>query len=230
MSDPFYSLEPTDLCVPSDLLLLGDGLRADPSVLIGYRPDRRVADLILRLGAGARLRTGTVIYAGTSIGDDLQTGHNVVIREQNVLGDSVRIWNNTTIDYGCRIGNGVKIHTNCYIAQYTVLEDDVFLAPGVTIANDLHPGCEFSAECMKGPTLKRGVEVGVNVTIVPRVTIGEYSVIGSGAVITTDIPPHSLVVGNPGRVIKQIEQIHCTTGVAPQGIEFHPYAGRTLTP
>ncbi len=226
MSAPFHPVAPDDLCVSEELLVLGDGLRADPSVLIGYRPDRRIEDLTLRLGAGARLRTGTILYAGSSIGSDFQTGHNVVIREQNLLGNSVRIWNNTTVDYGCRIGNGVKIHTNCYIAQYTVLEDDVFLAPGVTIANDLHPGCEFSAECMRGPTLKRGVEVGVNVTIVPRVTIGEYSVIGSGAVITTDIPPRSLVVGNPGRVIKRIEQIHCTTGVAPQGIEFHPYQGR----
>src|SRR5262249_44053708 len=210
------------LWVEDELLERGDGLRVDPSVLIGYRPDRHVDDLILRLGAGARLRSGTVLYAGSSIGSDLQTGHNVVIREQNELGDSVRIWNNSTVDYGCRIGSGVKIHTNCYIAQYTVLEDEVFLAPGVTIANDLHPGCAYSAECLRGPTLKRGVEVGVNVTIVPRVTIGEYSVIGSGAVITADIPPHSLVVGNPGRVIKQIEQIHCTTGVAPEGVAFHP--------
>lgn len=63
-----------------------------------------------------------------------------------------------------------------------------------------------------------------NVTIVPRVTIGAYSLIGSGAVVTHDIPPHSLVVGNPGRVIKQIEAIFCTTNVAPGGPQYHPYA------
>ncbi|MGZ3680068.1 MAG: hypothetical protein ACXWQR_16150, partial [Ktedonobacterales bacterium] len=90
------------------------------------------------------------------------------------------------------------------------------------IANDLHPGCAFSAECMRGPTLQRGVQVGVNVTITPRVTIGAYSVIGSGAVITRDIPPHSLVVGNPARVIKQIEAITCTTGVAGSH-DYQPY-------
>lgn len=212
--------------LPTDLLVIGEGLQADPNATIGYRPERPVEDLRLVLGAGARVRSGSVIYGGSTIGADLQTGHNVVIREQNVLGDSVRIWNNTTIDYGCRIGNRVKIHTNCYVAQYTVLEDDVFLAPGVTIANDLHPGCAYSRECMRGPTLKRGVEVGVNVTILPRVTIGEYSVIGSGAVVTTDIPPYSLVVGNSGRVIKRTPDIHCTTGVAPGGVTFHPYAKR----
>lgn len=85
-----------------------------------------------------------IIYAGSTIGSDPVTGRNVVIREQNVLGDYVRIWNNATVDYGCQISNHVKIHTNCYIAQFTTLEDEVFLAPGVTIANDSHPGCEFS--------------------------------------------------------------------------------------
>lgn len=196
----------------------------DPGVLIGYRPGRRVDDLTLRLGPRAHLRSGTVIYAGSTIGADLQTGHHVIIREQNTLGDHVQIWNNTTIDYGCRIGNRVKIHTNCYLAQYTVLEDDVFLAPGVTIANDLHPNCAYSAECMHGPTLKRGVQVGVNVTIVPMVTIGEHSLIGSGTVVTRDIPPYSLVVGNPGRVTKRVTELMCTTGVAPSGHSFRPYA------
>lgn len=210
--------------VAADLLLLGEEITADPNVYVGYRPGRRVDDLTLRLGGGATLRTGTVLYAGSTIGAGLQTGHNVVIREQNVLGDGVNIWNNTTIDYGCRIGSRVKIHANCYVAQYTVLEDDVFMAPGVTIANDLHPGCAFSGECMRGPTLRRGVHVGVNVTIVPMVTIGEYSVIGSGAVVTKDIPPYSLVTGNPGRVTKRIDELTCRTGVAPEGHGYRPYA------
>lgn len=215
----------TQPLVESDLIKLGDNAELDPSVLLGYRPGRRIAKLTLEVGAQARLRSGTVIYAGSRIGTGLQTGHNVVIREQNELGDNVQIWNNTTIDYGCRIGNNVKIHTNCYIAQFTILEDDVFLAPGVTIANDLHPGCAFSGECMRGPTLQRGVQVGVNVTIVPMVTIGEHAVIGSGAVITSDIPPYSLVVGNPGRVIKQVDSITCKTGVAPEGHGYRPYLG-----
>lgn len=211
--------------IESKLIVGCEAITSDPGVLIGYRTGRHVQDLTLRMGPGARLRSGTVIYAGSTIGSGLQTGHNVVIREQNTLGDNVQIWNNTTVDYGCRIGDNVKIHTNCYIAQCTTLEDDVFMAPGVTIANDLHPGCAFSAACMRGPTLKRGVQVGVNVTIVPGVTIGEFSVIGSGAVVTCDIPPHSLVVGNPGRVIKQVEAISCKTGVASEGFSYRPYAG-----
>jgi acetyltransferase-like isoleucine patch superfamily enzyme len=209
--------------VAPELLQLDDDIARDAGVLVGYIPGRRTADLTLRMGPGARLRSGTVIYAGSTIGAEFQTGHNVVVREQNQIGDHVQIWNNTTIDYDCRIGNHVKIHTNCYIAQHTILEDAVFLAPGVTIANDLHPGCAYSGDCMRGPILKHGVQVGVNVTIVPMITIGEHSVIGSGTVVTKDIPPYSLVIGNPGRVVKQVGELTCRTGVAPAGHAYHPY-------
>lgn len=92
-----------------------------------------------------------MLYFGSRIGKDLETGHNAVIREDNIIGKGLRVWNNSTIDYGCRIGDGVKIHCNCYVAQFTTLEDGVFLAPGVTIANDLDPGEEFSAQAMRGP-------------------------------------------------------------------------------
>lgn len=210
--------------VDGDLLLLAGEIVCESPALVGYVPGRRIDDLTLRIGSRAFLRSGTVIYAGSTIGTDLQTGHNVVIREQNHLGDHVQIWNNSTVDYGCRIGDHVKIHTNCYVAQYTVLEDEVFLAPGVTIANDVHPGCAFSSNCMRGPRLQRGVQVGVNATILPMLTIGEYSVIAAAAVVVSDIPPGSLVVGNPGRVVKQIDELACSTGVAPEGHRYHPYA------
>jgi acetyltransferase-like isoleucine patch superfamily enzyme len=214
------------LTIPAELLLLGEGLVGASTSLIGHIPGRRIEDLTLRIGPRAMLRSGTVIYAGSAIGTDLQTGHNVVIREQNHIGDEVRIWNNTTIDYGCQIGNRVKIHTNCYIAQFSVLDDDVFLAPGVTIANDPHPGCAFSGICMRGPWLKHGVQVGVNVTILPMVTIGEDAVIAAGTVVVHDVPPRSLVVGNPGRITKRVDELTCSTGVAPQGYRYRPYVQR----
>lgn len=194
-------------------LAVGEGCERDPNVWIGYRPGRRIDSLLTRIGPNATVRTGTVIYAGSTIGAGLQTGHNVVIREQNEIGDGFQIWNNSVIDYGCRIGDRVKIHANCYVAQRTVLEDDVFFAPGVTIANDIHPGCPLSGECMRGPRLERGVQVGVNATIVPYVRIGAFSLIASGTVVTRDVPPFSLVQGNPGRVVKEIWELGCKTGL-----------------
>jgi acetyltransferase-like isoleucine patch superfamily enzyme len=197
----------------STQLVVGAGLRTDPGVLLGYQAERAIADRRLIIGADAHIRSGSVIYEGCRIGDRLNTGHNVVIREENLLGDDVSVWSGSVIDYGCHIGHRVKIHTNCYIAQFSVLADDVFLAPGVSLANDIHPGCAFSARCMRGPTLEQGVQVGVNVTILPYVRVGAYSLLGAGAVVTADVPPRSVVVGNPGRVIRTLDQLRCSTGL-----------------
>lgn len=192
---------------------IGPNLRADDGVILGYVPGRKIENLELVIGANAEVRAGTIIYGGTRIGDDFETGHNVVIREENRIGDGVSIWNNTVIDYGCVIGNHVKIHCNIYVAQFTIVEDGAFLAPGVTIANDPHPGCEHSKECMRGPTIGRGAQLGVNVTVLPFVTIGERALIGSGAVVTEDIPAGMVAYGNPARVVRAITDLRCTRGI-----------------
>ena len=197
------SLSPPEL---ADTVVLSDGYEVEPGVILGYLPGRRIPNLNLSIGSNARIRSGTVIYAGSSIGARLETGHNVVIREENVIGDDLNIWNSSTIDFGCSIGNNVKIHCNVYVAQFTTLEDDVFLAPGVTVANDPHPMCGF---CMRGPTIKRGARIGVNVTLLSHITIGEGALIGAGSVVTHDIPAHTLAYGNPARPSKAVDELPC---------------------
>ena len=204
------------LCQPwpslAENVRLGPGHSIDSDVLLGRVPGRRIGDPTLVIGPGACIRSGTVIYAGTTIGRHLETGHNVIIREENTIGDGFSIWNNAVMDYGCTIGCGVKVHCNVYVAQFTVIEDDVFLAPGVVVANDPHPGCPSSKECMRGPVIKRGAQIGVNATLLPFVTIGERAVIGAGSVVTKDVPPHALVYGNPARVVKDVRELRCALG------------------
>jgi acetyltransferase-like isoleucine patch superfamily enzyme len=206
--------------VPENYLLFGEDVRIDPAAHVGERPARSIRDLHLRIGPSACIRSGSVIYAGSRIGKNFATGHNVVIREENTIGDDVSIWGNSTIDYGCSIGDRVKIHTSVYVAQFTILENDVFLGPGVMIANDPHPGCPRSRDCMRGPTIKRAAQVGVNVTILPFVTIGEEALIGAGSVVTKDIPPRAVVYGNPARVVATIDALRCV--VDPPLVE-RPY-------
>jgi len=191
---------------------LGDGSVVDDGVILAYLSPRAGVSDVLTIGPNARIRSGCVIYAGTRIGAHLETGHGTIIREENEIGDHFSIWNNSVIDYGCRIGSRVKLHCNIYVAQFTVMEDDVFCAPGVQIANDYHPGCPQSRECMRGPTLRRGCHIGVNVTILPYVTIGEGTLVGSGSVVTRDLPPGVLAYGNPARVHGRLEELRCKTG------------------
>jgi acetyltransferase-like isoleucine patch superfamily enzyme len=188
-------------------LVIGNSLKLDDGVTLGYRPSRSAAT-VLTLGAGAPLRSGTVTYARSKIGSHFETGHHVVVREGTSIGNAVSVWSNTVVDYGCVIGNRVKIHCNCYLAQFTEPEDDVFLAPGVTVANDLFPGQAASASAMAGPLIQAGAQIGVNATILPYVTIGAGAIIGAGSVVTRDVAPGVVAHGNPavpGRHVEELE-------------------------
>lgn len=185
---------------------IGEGIASDEGVTLGYLPGRSsVGPLVL--GPGARLRSGTVLYAGSRIGRGFETGHHVVVREGSRIGDDVSVWSNAVIDYGCVLGDRVKVHCNCYVAQFTELEDDVFLAPGVTIANDLVPGNGGSAAAMAGPLVQAGAQVGVNVTILPYVTIGAGAIVGAGSVVTRDIPAGMVAYGNPAAPVRRAEEL-----------------------
>jgi acetyltransferase-like isoleucine patch superfamily enzyme len=191
---------------PQTDLAVGRGLIADAGVVLGYAPSRADPGALL-LGDDARVRSGTVIYSDSEIGARLQTGHNVVVREGTRIGDDVSIWSNSVVDYGCVLGDRVKVHCNCYIAQYTELEDDVFLAPGVTIANDLYPGHPESARAMAGPRIRARAQIGVNVTILPYVTIGTGAIIGAGSVVTRDIPDGMVAYGNPAVATRPVSEL-----------------------
>ncbi len=184
--------------IDPELVSLGKDATVDPGVQLGYLSARKITQSPLVVGERAVLRSGTVLYAGARIGSAFQTGHNVVVREQNEIGDGVWVWSNTVIDYGCKIGSRVRIHSNVYIAQFTVIEDDVFVAPSVAVANDKFP----ISEDLKGPVLRKGCRIGVNVTLLPGVVIGEGALIGAGSVVTKDIPAHVIAAGNPARVIR----------------------------
>jgi acetyltransferase-like isoleucine patch superfamily enzyme len=203
---------PVELKSNNGRVRLGDGAIIDDGAILGYLPCRGRSH-ILTIGPEAHIRSGTVIYGGSCIGSHLETGHNVVIREENDIGDNLSIWNNSVIDYGCRIGNKVKMHTHVYVSQFTIIEDDVFLGPGVILANDIHPGCPDALQCMQGPWIKRGAQIGINCCVLPRVIIGEYAVIGAGSVVTKDIPSGFVAYGNPAQAICKIEDLNCTNGL-----------------
>jgi acetyltransferase-like isoleucine patch superfamily enzyme len=183
---------------------IGRGAEIDEDVILGYPSGRMKQFGKVILGDDCRIRSGSVIYQAVVIGNHFETGHHVIIREENKIGDFVQIWTNTVVDYGCRIGDRVKIHTSVYIPQYTVIEDDVFIAPGVVLANDKYPVSDH----LEGPRIKRGARIGVNVTILPGIIIGEEALVGAGSVVTKNVPDRAVVIGNPDRTVGMTDQIN----------------------
>ena len=181
------------------LIRTGEGLKRDEGVLLGYVAERLEDRRPLIVGAQARLRSGTVLYEGSTIGDHFSTGHHVVIREENEIGDRVSVWSNSVIDYGCRIGSRVLIHTGVYLAQFTIVEDDVFFAPGSMTANDKYP---IDKTNLQGPTIRAGARIGMRATIMPGVTVGRGAMVGAGCVVTRDVEDGATVAGVPARRVR----------------------------
>ena len=192
---------------------IGQGTLIDDDVRVGGE-HANGASRPIEIGRDARIRGGSGIDDGARIGDRFETGHNVFIGEDAVIGDDCHIENNTIIEVGCTLGDRVRVQANCFVAAFTTIEDDVTIGPGVGLANDPHPGSVNHA-CMRGPTIERGAQIGMNATILPFVTIGQRSVVGAGSVVTHPVPPELVVAGNPARVLKSISQVTCPLDLQP---------------
>jgi len=198
---------------------LAPGAEIGDFVVIGVPPRGKMpGDLPTRLGAGAVIRSHTVIYAGNTIGDHFQTGHGVLIREMNQIGDQVSIGSHTVIEHHVVIGNRVRLHSQVFVPEYSLLEEECWLGPGVRLTNALHPLCPKAKECLKGATIRRGAKIGAGAILLPDIEIGEMALVGAGAVVVEDVPARMVVVGNPARVLKKIDALTC-----PYDLIAHPY-------
>jgi UDP-2-acetamido-3-amino-2,3-dideoxy-glucuronate N-acetyltransferase len=134
------------------------------------------------IGKGTKIWHFTHIMSGCLIGENCNIGQNVVVSPEVVLGNNVKVQNNVSIYTG------------------VICEDDVFLGPSMVFTNVVNPRSGINRRGQYDKTLvKRGASIGANATIVCGVTLGEYCFIGAGAVVTKDVPPYALVIGNPAR-------------------------------
>ena len=173
----------------------------------------------LVIGAGCTIRSHTVIYAGNTIGDRFQTGHQVLIREENRIGHDVSIGTKTTIEHHVEIGDGVRIHSQAFIPEYSILEDGCWVGPGVVLTNAQYPNASRTKEFFEGVTIRRNARVGANATLLPGVVVGENALVGAGVVVTKDVPAGMVMTGNPGRILKRVADLRFPDGELAYGEE-----------
>lgn len=205
--------------IEGDAVILGNSVIGSKSLIgegciIGY-PIRKtlktiIADSTLRkidlkiyderssgsqIGENVIIRSGTIVYERANIGDDVETGHHVLIRENSKIGSHTRIGTNTVIDGSIEIGCNVNIQSGVYIPPGTMVEDDVFLGPYTVVTNDLYPPSPKTT----GVTIKKGAAIGAGSILIAGITVGERAIVASGSIVTKNVPRNTVVKGSPAR-------------------------------
>ncbi|HIY43485.1 acyltransferase [uncultured Helicobacter sp.] len=153
------------------------------------------------------IHESSLIDEGVHIGEGSKIWHFCHILHSSTLGENCNIGQNCVIGPNAKIGNNVKIQNNVSVYEGVECQDDVFIGPSVVFTNVLNPRSFIPRKDEFKPTLlKRGCSIGANATLVCGVSIGEFALIGAGSVITKNIPPHALVVGNPARIIGWVDK------------------------
>ena len=148
-----------------------------------------------------------VIDEGAVIGDNTHIWHFCHVMPGAQIGSNCNLGQNVFVDKNVRIGNGVKIQNNVSVYNSVTLEDDVFVGPSVVFTNVINPRSFIERKTEFKPTLvKKGASIGANATILCGISIGEYALIGAGAVVTKDVPAYALMVGNPAVQVGQVDK------------------------
>jgi acetyltransferase-like isoleucine patch superfamily enzyme len=192
--------------------VLGEGVRVLENAVVGKQPALGPKSTAKRerlspttIGDGTVVSTGAIVFAGSSIGAGCIIGDQSCVRERVRVADDVVVGRGSLVENDTTIGSGTRIQAEAYITAYSTLEEDVFIAPCVVTTNDNFMGrTEKRKALMKGPTIRRGARVGGGAILCPGIEVGEEAFVGAGAVVTKDVPPRTVVVGNPARVLRDV--------------------------
>ncbi|HEY8703308.1 MAG TPA: acyltransferase [Gaiellaceae bacterium] len=203
-------IHPTATVYPGTVL--GEGVKVLEGAVVGKQPTLSPRSTAKReplppaeLGDGTIVSTGAIVFAGSRVGARVILGDQSCVRERVLVGDDVVLGRGSLIENDTSVGARTKIQADAYITAYSTLEDDVFIAPCVVTTNDNFMGrTERRHDLIKGPTIRRGARIGGGAILCPAVEIGEEAFVGAGAVVTKDVPPRMLVVGNPARVLRAV--------------------------
>jgi UDP-2-acetamido-3-amino-2,3-dideoxy-glucuronate N-acetyltransferase len=168
-----------------------------------------------------------VIDEGCTIGRGTKIWHFSHIMKDSVIGEKCNIGQNVVVSPGVVLGNNVKVQNNVSIYTGVICEDDVFLGPSMVFTNIINPrSAIIRRDQYVRTTVRRGASIGANATIICGNEIGEYALIGAGAVITKNVKPFALVVGNPGRQTGWVSEYGHRLSFTSDGVAECPESGQ----
>ena len=211
-------VHPTATVYPGTVL--GAGVKVLENAVVGKQPSLSPRSTTKReplppteIGEGTVVSTGAIVFGGSRVGARVILGDQSCVRERVTIGDDVVLGRGSLVENDTTIGAMTRIQAEAYITAYSTLEEHVFVAPCVVTTNDNYMGrTEQRHELTKGPTIRRGARVGGGAVLCPGVEIGEEAFVGAGAVVTKDVPPRTIVVGNPARVLREVPKTSCCSG------------------
>jgi acetyltransferase-like isoleucine patch superfamily enzyme len=200
---------------------LGKNPTIDDFVIVGRPPiGRGPGELAVDIGDDVVIRSHTVIYAGVKMGHRCQTGHGALIRELAVMGDDCAIGSGSVVEFKVTMGSGVRLHSRVFVPEYSILEDNCWLGPNVVLTNAKYPMSKRAKETLTGVRICRSAKIGASSTLLPGVTIGEGALVGAGSVVTRDVEPGVVVVGNPAKAAGRVCDLrYADTGKTAYGAD-----------
>jgi acetyltransferase-like isoleucine patch superfamily enzyme len=195
-------------CIIRDHVHIGKGSRVGAMSILGeylvdFYNDLKNKEHKLSIGENALIRSGTIIYGDTTIGNNFKTGHRVAIRENSIIGNNVSIGTYSDIQGYCRIGNYVNMHSYVIIGQESLIKDYVWLFPYVVLTNDPTP----PSNKLIGSIIENFAIIATGSVLLPGVHIGEDALVSACSKVTKDVEPGSIVMGNPAKNVGSVTLI-----------------------
>jgi acetyltransferase-like isoleucine patch superfamily enzyme len=139
------------------------------------------------------------------LGDGCIVGDQSLVRVRARIGAGSVVGRGVSVENDVRVGARVRLQTNAYITAWSVVEDDVFVAPGVITTNDPTAGRRAPGQGLRGPRLRRACRIGAGAVLLPGVEVGEEAFVAAGALVTRDVPARTLVMGVPAKAVREVE-------------------------
>ncbi len=176
--------------------IIGEPLKA-------YYDDTEYSNPPTLIGKNALIRSHAIIYAGCEFGENFNSGHRITIREHTIFGASCRVGTGVDIQGYASFGDYCWLLAELHICQKSKIGNFVFIYPYVIFTNDPHPPSNLNI----GPTIGNFTQIAVSSVILPGISIGNHSFVGAGTVVTKNVGDYKLVMGNPGKIVKDIRDV-----------------------